>query len=166
MKNFKIFIWILMIFLIQTIAVHYICPAAPPMIIIPFIISLSFLEGSFRYAMTVSVICGACAGSFTGDNFFFSLLLSAAVSLFVMRFKRKRIYIHELIKTVLCSAVFVFIAETAVSLAINPSIGTYMHLALPSILLSDAITAVFAVIIYPLLKKTVYSHNEKKNFII
>ena len=59
MRNFKIFLWIFVIFLVQTVVLSPIhIFGAVPSAVLAFVMCVAILENEFRTAVIISGICG------------------------------------------------------------------------------------------------------------
>ena len=142
MRNFKIFLWIFVIFLVQTVVLSPIhIFGAVPSAVLAFVMCVAILENEFRTAVIISGICAVVMGAIGGRNFTEITLFYAYSSIIVLAArKRPRYVIREMTLDV-------------------------------SVIFSDALpTAVFntviAVILYPILKKTLYKEEKKKKLLI
>jgi len=160
-KNFKLTAWIVLLMIFQTVISKYIAfDGIIPDVVFVFIISFVVLEKKFSYCLGVAVICGVLtdilssrglgpnAISYTysalicyaiGEHFFKERLLFAVPMVFVM--------------TMLGETVFYFINYA--SLKDAAFVDLLKLIILPTTIYNAAIT----LIIYPLVKKTIYKGN-------
>lgn len=167
MKNFKIFVWIAALLIIQTVAARYIrIFDVAPVVLLPFAAAVALLEDNFGYAEIVSVICGVCAGTFTGRNFFLSVFVVIFSAIIIMNLRERPRYVHNIWKMFIWTAAVTFVWETLAYIMLYHSFAGYADVLISKTLLSMVYNSVISLIIYPLLRKTVYNREEKKKLII
>ena len=70
MRNFKIFLWIFVIFLVQTVVLSPIhIFGAVPSAVLAFVMCVAILENEFRTAVIISGICAVVMGAIGGRNY-------------------------------------------------------------------------------------------------
>ena len=96
MRNFKIFLWIFVIFLVQTVVLSPIhIFGAVPSAVLAFVMCVAILENEFRTAVIISGICAVVMGAIGGRNFTEITLFYAYSSIIVRDMSvifRKRLY--------------------------------------------------------------------------
>ena len=153
MKNLKTAVWIILLVLIQSAADMCIkAPCVTIPLIIPFAAAVSFLEDGFGYAALIGIICGILQGTFFGPSFTVSVAVTAAFTLAILNFRNRPRYASDFIKLPVWTFLAVF-AEGAIS---YPAAET-----IPYVAVNSAVGAVVSVLLYVLLKKTVYKSNYK-----
>lgn len=165
MRNFKIFVWIFIIFLIQTVilsSVHIF--GAVPSALIAFVMCVMLLENEFRSAVTISIICAVLMGAGGGRGFTVTVLLYVYLSIVVFALRRKPIYIGNFTKTL----VWTFIVSAIIEILFLPVREMSFEI---KVLWLDALPTAFfntviAAILYPMLKKTIYKEEKKKKLLI
>ena len=141
MRNFKIFLWIFVIFLVQTVVLSPIhIFGAVPSAVLAFVMCVAILENEFRTAVIISGICAVVMGTIGGRNF------------------------TEIPRTIVWTFIMSAILEILLFVIREMTLDV-------SVIFSDALpTAVFntviAVILYPILKKTLYKEEKKKKLLI
>ena len=158
MRNFKIFLWIFVIFLVQTVVLSPIhIFGAVPSAVLAFVMCVAILENEFRTAVIISGICAVVMGAIGGRNFTEITLFYAYSSIIVFAArKRPRTIVWTFIMSAILEILLFAIREMTLDV---------------SVIFSDALpTAVFntviAVILYPILKKTLYKEEKKKKLLI
>lgn len=161
MRKFKIFLWIFMIFLIQTVIlarVHIF--GAVPSLVLPFIICVALLENEFGDASVIGAICSAAAGALCGREFVVTVLYFFYCSLIVFVLRSKFVYIKGFVKAIFWTFILSGAGEILFFALRNMTVTVDMLLydALPT----AVINAGLAMIIYPVLKRTMYKEEKKK----
>ena len=165
MRNFKIFLWIFIIFLIQTVIlarVHIF--GAVPSLVMAYVICVMILENEFRNAVTISIICSAAMGALGGREFAVTVLFYVYSSIIIFALRKKPAYVGNLPKAVvwtfLASGVMEILYFAIRTLSVNTEM--LLHDALPTAIFS----AVLTLIVYPVLKVTMYREEKKKKLLI
>ncbi len=165
MRNFKIFLWIFIVFIIQTVIlarVHIL--GAVPSLIMAYMICVVMLENEFINAVTISIICAGAAGALCGREFVITVLSYVYSAVIVFALRKKPLYIGNAPKALL----WTFIASAAMEIVFfaagHLSINTHMLLynALPTAVFNT----VLAALVYPVLKAVMYKEKKKKLLII
>lgn len=161
MRNFKIFLWIFIVFLIQTVIVARIHVfGAVPSLVLAYVMCVMVLENEFRNAVTISIICAAAMGALSGRDFPLTVLFYSYTSIMVFALRKKPAYIGNfpkaIISTFILSALFEVIMYVLRTMSVDMSVLT--HNALPTAVFN----VIFVMIIYPILKKTMYKEEKKK----
>ena len=165
MRNFKIFLWIFIVFLIQTVIlarVHIF--GAVPSLVMAYVICVMILENEFRNAVTISIICSAAMGALGGREFAVTVLFYVYSSIIIFALRKKPAYVGNLPKAVvwtfLASGVMEILYFAIRTLSVNTEM--LLHDALPTAIFS----AVLTLIVYPVLKVTMYREEKKKKLLI
>ncbi len=165
MRNFKIFLWIFIIFLIQTVLlarVHIF--GAVPSAVMAYVVCVMLLENEFRNAVTISLICAAAAGALCGREFVVITLFYVYSSIVIFTLRDKPVYVGNYAKAI----VWTFISSVAMETALfavehmTVSMSMFMYNALPTAVCNMALAA----LIYPLLKALMYKEKKKKLLIV
>ena len=147
MRNFKIFLWIFVIFLVQTVVLSPIhIFGAVPSAVLAFVMCVAILENEFRTAVIISGICAVVMGAIGGRNFTEITLFYAYSSIIVFAARKRPRYVGNFPKTI----VWTFIMSAIFSDALPTAV----------------FNTVIAVILYPILKKTLYKEEKKKKLLI
>jgi cell shape-determining protein MreD len=165
MRNFKFFLWIFIIFLIQTVIagrVHLF--GAAPSLVLALVICVMIMENEFRIAAAVSIICAVAMGALGGRNFIITTLFYVISSIIIFALRKKPAYVNNCAKSVAWTAAASAAAEVlyALSSAVYPSLSLFTHDVIPTAVFN----AVLAVILYPILKKTMYKEEKTKLLIV
>lgn len=165
MRNFKTFLWIFIVFLIQTVIlarVHIF--GAVPSLVMAYVICVMLLENEFRNAVTISIICSAAMGALGGREFAVTVLFYVYSSIIIFALRKKPAYVGNLPKAVvwtfLASGVMEILYFAIRTLSVNTEM--LLHDALPTAIFS----AVLTLIVYPVLKVTMYREEKKKKLLI
>ena len=165
MRNFKIFLWIFIVFLIQTVIlarVHIF--GAVPSLVMAYVMCVILLENEFRSAVTISIICAAAMGALSGREFAGTVLFYVYSSIIVFALRKKPRYVGNLPKAV----VWTFLASGIMEIlylvirTLSVSVDVILYDALPTAVFN----AVLALIVYPVLKATMYREEKKKKLLI
>ena len=172
MRNFKIFLWIFVIFLVQTVVLSPIhIFGAVPSAVLAFVMCVAILENEFRTAVIISGICAVVMGAIGGRNFTEITLFYAYSSIIVFAARKRPRYVGNFPNLALPSLLVTFL-NFIMSAILEILLFVIREMTLDvSVIFSDALpTAVFntviAVILYPILKKTLYKEEKKKKLLI
>ncbi|MCD8181704.1 MAG: hypothetical protein LUF26_09565 [Firmicutes bacterium] len=165
MRNFKVFLWIFIVFLIQTVILaraHIFGAAASA--VMAYVVCVMILEDEFKNAVTISIICAAAMGALGGRSFAAVMLFYTYSSIIVFSLRKKPVYAGNFAKALLWTFALSAVSEILFYAAENMSVSTAMLLnnALPT----AVINTVLAAVIYPILKKTMYKEEKKKTLLI
>lgn len=161
MRNFKIFLWIFIIFLIQTVILGHIHVfGAVPSLVLAYIVCVMVMENEFRSAVTISIICAGIMGGLSGRDFMITVLFYVYSSIIIFALRKKPAYVNNCIKVIMWTLISSAILEILFFAVRNLSLNL-------SMLINDALpTAIFNVvlagILYPILKRTMYKEEKKK----
>ena len=101
MRNFKIFLWIFVIFLVQTVVLSPIhIFGAVPSAVLAFVMCVAILENEFRTAVIISGICAVVMGAIGGRNFTEITLFYAYSSIIVFAARKRPRYVGNFPKTI------------------------------------------------------------------
>lgn len=122
------------------------------------------LENEFRTAVIISGICAVVMGAIGGRNFTEITLFYAYSSIIVFAARKRPRYVGNFPKTIVWTFIMSAILEILLFVIREMTFDV-------SVIFSDALpTAVFntviAVILYPILKKTLYKEEKKKKLLI
>ena len=155
MKNLKIFLWVLFLFIVQTVVINYArIQGTVPDIVFAFIIAFSILEGDFVCVVTVSIICGVFSGSLGGGSFAFEVLLYTYSVIIILKFRDKYMSFPRVLKVVIAAFVFNTAGAAVLYFANNlsMSVSALTRVFLPYGLYNMLIAAA----LYLILKYTMY----------
>ena len=137
---------------------------AVPSIVLAYVVCVMVLENEFRNAVIISIICAASFGALSGRGFVSMTLCYVYSSIVVFVLRKKPAYVGNLPKalfwTFLVSAAAEVIIFAQKTFTVNPEMLLYD--ALPTALCNTAL----ALIVYPLLKVTMYKGEKKKKLLI
>lgn len=161
MRNFKIFLWIFIVFLIQTVIlarIHIL--GAAPSLVMAYVVCVMILENEFKTAVTISIICAAAMGAIGGRTFVPVTLFYTYSSIIIFSARKKPVYFADSVKALMWTFIMSALSEIIFFAADNFTLNCDMllHGALPTAVFNTAVTAV----LYPLLKKTMYKEKKKK----
>lgn len=165
MRNFKIFLCIFFIFLIQTVIlgqVHIF--GAVPSAVLAYIICVMIQENEFRNAAVISIICAVLMGALSGRDFIVTTLFYVYSSIIIFALRKKPPYVHNGVKAVVWTFISSAMLEVLFFVIRNLSFDVMMLVenALPTAVFNAAL----AVVIYPLLKRIMYKEEKKKKLLI
>lgn len=157
MRNFKTAVWIFVMFLVQTVLMNYVKTAgARPDLVLPFIICAALMEDSFNRAMTVSGICALMAASLCGRNFNLALVFYMAAALFAFGLRNRPRYVPDFAKYIVCAVLGGAVLEALSYLLLYKGVGNLGVNAVAVYAVTVVYDALAALILYPILRKTVY----------
>lgn len=161
MRNLKIGIWVFCIFLIQTVILSGIhVYNAVPSIVLPFTVCLALMEEDMLTASVINGICAFAAGAFTGHSYIVTVLYIFYTSMLIFVLKSKPVYINKAVKafvwTCIISGVMEIIFRALDTRTVT--VDALLYSALPY----AVINTLFVIIIYPLLKRTMYKEDKVK----
>lgn len=161
MRNFKIFLWIFIIFLIQTVILAQIHVfGAAPSIVMSYMVCIVILENEFNSAALISIICAAAMGALGGRNFILTTLFYTYSSIIIFAARKKPAYMNNAVKALFWTFIVSALSEI-MFFAADTFMLTYDMLitnALPTAVINTALTAV----VYPILNAAMYREKKKK----
>lgn len=148
-------------FLIQTVAVSRIHAfGAVPSVVMAYAMCVMILEDEFKNAAIISIICAAAMGALGGRDFPLTVLFYSYSAIIVFALRKKAAYIGNFPKSVI--AVFVASAVFEVLMYVARTMSADASMLLDDALPTAAFNAAFAMVIYPILKRTMYKEEKKK----
>lgn len=164
MKRFKLFVWILILFIIEITFINRLgFFHSAPDIVFAFAIVYAILEEDYSYAVGVGIICGVCTGSLCSGSFGASVLMYSYSVLLVRALVGKLRYIPDFSKMLFWVFVLSAAGEAAIYFVLNLSFET--KILWEVILPFSLYNLIAAAVIYPLVKKTMVAVDEKKKLI-
>lgn len=165
MRNFKIGLWIFFVLLIQTVVlarVHVFGAALS--LALGYVVCVMMLENEFRDAVIISIIVSVLMGALSGRGFEAVTLFYVYSSIAIFSFRKKPRYMGTFAKALLWTFICSSLLEVILSAPGTMTVSADMLLtdALPTAI----INTVLAAVIYPILKKTMYSEEKKKLLIV
>lgn len=165
MRRFKIFLWIFIVFLMQTVVISHVhILGAVPSVVMSYVICVVIMENEFRNAVIISSICAAAMGALSGREFVIMTLAYVYSSIIVFKLRKKPAYIGNFAKaagwTFIMSAVIEILYFMIMTWTIN--LNMILYDALPTAVLNVLGT----IVIYPILKHTLYKEDKKKLLIV
>ena len=161
MRSFKFGVWIFCIFLVQTVifsGIHVL--NAVPSLVLPFVVCAALMEESVVDAAVISAVCALVSGAFTGRSYIVTALYIFYAGMVVYAVKAKPLYINRTVKAFALTFIISGIMETVFRFidagSITPNVIMY------SVLPYAAVNTAFVIIIYPLLKRTMYKEDKEK----
>lgn len=164
MKRFKIFVWVLILFIIEIAVINRLGVfRSAPDIVFVFAIVYAIIEEDYSYAISVGIICGICTGSLCSDSFSASVLMYSYSVLIVRALINKPRYIPSFVKMLFWVFVLSAVGEAAIYFILNLSFGP---MVLWKVILPFCVyNLIAAAVIYPLARKTLLVMDEKKKLI-
>ncbi len=161
MKNFKIFLWIFVIFLIQTVLLgHLHLFGAAPSIVLAYVVCVTIMENEFRTFAAVSIICAAVMGALCGRDFIITTLFYVYSSLIIFALRKKPLYLSNAVKAAVWTAAASAVLELLYLLPGGSTLG--LHYILHSVVPTVVFNTVLVLVLYPILKKTMYKEEKTK----
>ena len=153
------------IFLVQTVILSRVHAfGAVPSVVLPYLVSIVILENEFRRAITLSIICAAAAGALCGRSFVVTVLFLVYAAIIIFALRKKPLYVSSIVKTVFytffVSGIIEILYFVTAYHTLNPDV--LLHTVLPTAI----INSIFALIIYPLLKITMYREEKREKLLI
>lgn len=165
MRNFKVFLWIFIIFLIQTVILRHIhILGAVPSLVMAYVVCIIIMENEFSSAVTISTICSFVMGALSGRDFIIMTLFYAYTSIIVFALRKKPAYVNNGVKAAAWTFILSAVLEIIFFLLGNGflNVRALIYIALPT----AVINTVIAGIVYPILKRTMYKEEKKKLLIV
>ncbi len=168
MKAFKYTVWIILLFIIQTVVMNYITPLGLHMdIVLPFVIVTAVREDNFRFSTAVSIICAVAAGALCGRNFSFCVLFYTYLGTVVFNMRKQPHYMPDFARCLMWTVPAVLISEIISYLLLYHSFGWLATAFLYRMLPSVVYTIIGMIVLYPLMHLTLYKGKHgKKQFIV
>lgn len=163
MRKFKIAIWIFLLYIIQTVfggAINI--NGTIPDLLLAFAVIFTFYEWELNTATLIIIICGILAGSEAGRVFPAVVIMTCAAAMAARGFSAK--FIPQCIRVISVIAVSSFVLCAFEYFTAYKWITVY---ALTNSILPHVIyTVVMACVVYPLVKRTLFYVQDKKQLII
>ena len=161
MRNFKIGLWIFCIFLIQTVILSGIhVYNAVPSLVLPFVVCLALMEEDMLTSAVIGGICAFTAGAFTSHSYIITVLYIFYASMLIFALKSKPVYIHSVVKAFIWTFIVSGLMELIFRVLDAWSITADMLMY--SVLPSAVVNTLFVILVYPLLKRTMYKEDKVK----
>lgn len=164
MKRFKLFVWILVLFIIEFTIINRIAFFnSAPDLVFAFAVAYAMLEEEYEYAVGAAIICGICTGSICSGSFSVSVLMYSYGAIIVKALENKLRYIPDFAKALFWTFVMSALGEAIMYFTLNLSFDpiTLWRVILPFSLCNTAAEA----ILYPIVKKTMVVFDAKKKLI-
>lgn len=166
MRNLKIIVWIVLLFLVQTVLVNYIKIAgARPDLILPFVLCVALMEDSFKRSVTISVVCAVLAASLCGRNFTLALLFYTYMSIIVFNMRTHPRYMPDFAKYMIYMFIGSVVLEGLSYIMLYSGVSGFGIVFLRVLVFTVLYDIAAALVIYPIVRKTVYK-SKKKQLII
>lgn len=163
MKKAKTALWIVILFILQASAAHYMAIlGATPILIFSFIASIAILEDNFRYAIIVGLVCGICAGTLLGYNFFLCVAFVSLAVVVVFFLRGKPRYMSLILKVLIWTVIISLIWEFFGIIGQFIKFGIDTEYILVNAIIKAVYNSVITFVIYPLLRRTMYSTEKRK----
>ena len=161
MRNFKFGVWIFCIFLVQTAVLSGVhVYDAIPSLVLPFTICAALMQEDFMTTAVISGICALTAGAFTSHSYIVTVLYIFYASILVYALKSKPLYVNRAVKAFVWTFILSGLMEMIFRVIDAGTLTTnaLLYSALPF----ASVNTAFVIIIYPLLKRTMYKEDKKK----
>ena len=161
MRSFKFGVWIFCIFLVQTVVLSGIHVFnAVPSLVLPFVVCAALMEESAVDAVVISAVCALVSGAFTGRSYIVTALYIFYAGMVVFAVKAKPLYINKAVKafalTFIISGVMEVLFRFIDAGSVTPDVLMY------SVLPFAAVNTAFVILVYPILKRTMYKEDKEK----
>lgn len=161
MRKFKVFLWIFIIFLLQTTVfsrIHIFLGL--PSVIPAYVISVALLDDDFDAVAVITIVCAFLSGALCGREFTVMTLYIVFTSFFIFSFKHKPRYMGMFPKALFYVFILSGVFEIMYFFMRNMTVTVQMLLwgALPTAI----VNTLLCVILFPILKRTMYRAEEKK----
>lgn len=167
MRVFKYTVWIIMLFLVQTVFINDIrIGALRPDIILPFIVAVSIKEDSFKTATGITIACAFLAGALCGKNFAFAVIFYTYTAAVVFAMRRKPAHMIAFLRYVLWVIIAALLSESISYLILYMSFDWFLKAVILYILPSALYTLLAAIVIYPIINITLYPQGRGKKLLI
>lgn len=158
-KNFKLAVWIILLIIFQTVICKYIAvDGIIPDLMFVFIVSFVVLEEKFAYCVAIPVICGFLIDVLSRRAFGTGVLSYTYTALLCYAlgehfFKEKLWFAVPMIFLATFASESVFFLFSVSAFKISMIFEALKEVVLPTAIYNTAVTF----LIYPILKKTIYS---------
>ena len=161
MKIFKYVVWIILLFLLQTVVMNYIAPFGfRPDLILSFVAVAAIKEDSFKSATIVSIVCAVLAGALCGKNFSFCVLFYTYAGAIVFNMRRRPRYMPDFLRFLMWVILASLISETVSYLLLYSSVKWFVSAFVFHILPAAGMTALFGALIYFFVSKTMFGRKK------
>ena len=161
MKIFKYVVWIIVLFLLQTVVMNYIAPFGfRPDLILPFIAVSSIKEDSFKSAAIVSIVCAVLAGALCGKNFSFCVLFYTYAGTMIFNMRRRPRYIPDFLRFLMWVIPASIISESISYLLLYSSVKWFVNAFIFHIIPAAVITALSGAVVYFFVSKTIFGRKK------
>ncbi len=165
MRKFKIVVWMLLIYLFQTVfsGVINFNGSAPDLLLV-FAVVFAYYEWEFSLTAWIILICGVLSGSEAGRVFPAVVLAVGAASLISRSLYKVAKLIPEFVKILLVVVISSFTLCAFEYFTVYKAISIYalIYNILPYVIY----TSVSVCVMHPLMKKTLFRTKDKKQLII
>lgn len=167
MRKVKFIIWMLVIFLLQTVCANYFqINTVKPDFVLGFVICVVVMEDSFKTAMLISVLSGVLAGALCGRNFTFMVLLYTYSSVILFRLRKTPRYLNDIWKVLGYTAIITIIEEVISYLILYYSVAWFTEAFFTRMLPAVVYNVIVVLIMYLPAKKTLFKSDGKKKLLI
>lgn len=166
MRTFKYTVWIIVLFLIQTVLINDIrLLSVRPDIILPFVVAVAIREDSFKASTVVSIVCAVLTGALCGKNFSFAVLFYTYLSALVFNLRKSPRYMPELVRFILWVIPGALVSDAVSYLLLYKSLDWFLKAFIVYMIPSAIYTLVAAMVLYPIINATLYKRSAKKQLI-
>ena len=165
MRIVKLGVWLLVLYLLQTVFGRLISIyGAIPSLIAAFSVMFSFLAPDDKEAAYITVISAVLAGSCAGHSFPFEVLLIGGGSVAARGLEGYFRHIPKLLRLMVIVMVFTALLVTGGYYIANHSItkDTLLYVLLPQLIYTMAC----ALVMYPIMIRTLFKKTEKRLLVI
>ncbi len=165
MRKLKLVVWMLLIYLFQTVfcgAINF--NGTAPDLLLAFAVIFAFYEWETNLAALIIILCGVLAGSEAGRVFPAAVLVTGVAGLMSRALFKTAKLVPEFVKIISVIIVAAFSLCSFEYFTVYKSISVYALLY--SILPYVIYTTLAASVMYPLIKKTLFRMQDKKQLII
>ena len=168
MKIFKYAVWIIVLFLIQTVIANEIqIMSLCPDVILPFLVLTALREDSFKTSTAVAIVCAVMSGALCGRNFTFVVLFYTYVSAIVFNMRKFMGMVPDFMRYLLWTFMAGTVSEIISYLILYMSFKWFLKGLILYMIPAALYTTVIAAVLYPLMRSTLYGQgNGKKQLIV
>lgn len=161
MKIFKYAVWIILLFLFQTVVMNYITPFGfRPDLILPFVAAAAIKEDSFKSATIVSIVCAVLAGALNGKNFSFCVLFYTYAGAMIFNMRRHPRYMPDFLRFLMWIIPAALVSEAISYLLLYSSVKWFVSAFIFHMLPAAGMTVLFGMVIYFLVSKTMFGRKK------
>lgn len=163
MKILKYAVWIVLIFLFQTVVANEIqIMAICPNFVLPFVVLVTVKEDDFWALTAVSIVCAVMAGALCAKSFFFDVLFYTYLSALVFNLRKRMRMMPDFMRYIIWILPAVAVSEIVGGMMTFTSFDIFNAY----LILAVVYTFGAALLLYPIASPLLYGQNKVKKQLI